>query len=300
MLQKIANIILLTDQIDDLQAAVDKEHIYNLKERIPALCVLYCKQGSMQININNEVHFIQEHDMFICQPNFLFGHYMRTPDFLSFVLCAPEKLFDELVLSCFNYESHWWEKQLFVQRHPVIHLKEEQEKLFIAYFQLLSTYLDTSPLAYQKQILRAIAQAAALEVLAYLDNVEEIRDVKQNKHNNVNQTDYIFHNFLELLQNNHSTHRNVDWYASQLAITPRYLGVICKEKCHKSASQLINEVVVERIKDKLLHTNDSIKEIAYQMEFPNVSFFCKYVRHHLGTSPLQFRQHSSIPLNPVQ
>lgn len=288
MLRKITNIILLTDQIDELQQAVENEHIYNLKEPIPALCVLYCKHGNMQVNVNNNVYNIAEHDMFICLPNFLFGHYMRTPDFESYILYAPEKLFDEIVLSCFNYEPNWWEKRLFVQQHPVIHLKHEQEQLFNAYCQLLATYLNTQPLAYQRQILKAIAQAATLEVLAYLDNVEEIRQVKQNKPSFVSQSDYIFHNFLELLHANH-THRDVGWYASQLAITSRYLSAICKDKCSKSASQLIHEVVVEQIKERLLHGNESIKEIAYAMEFPNTSFFCKYVRQHTGASPLQLR-----------
>lgn len=290
MLHKISNIILITDQIDTLQAEVEKEHVYNLTERIPACCVLYCKRGNLQININNEVHTVGAHDMFICQPNFLFEHYMRTPDFESCVLCVPGKLFDELVLSCFSYESHWWEKLLFVQRHPVIHLKAEQEDLFAAYFQLFTTYLATSPQAHQQKILRAIAQAAALEVLACLDNVDEIRMVKQNKPSNISQTDYIFHNFLELLHTCHVTRRDVGWYASQLAITPRYLGVVCKEKCQKSASKLINEMVVVQIKDMLQHSNDSVKEIAYKMNFPDASFFCKYVRRHIGMSPMEFRK----------
>jgi len=34
----------------------------------------------------------------------------------------------------------------------------------------------------------------------------------------------------------------------------------------------------------------SIKEIAYQMDFPDVSFFCKFTKKHLGKSPLEFRK----------
>lgn len=289
MLQKVTNIILITDQIDALQAATEQEHVYDLSAPIPALCVLYCKQGSMQVNINNEVYTIGAHDMFICQPNFLFGHYMRTPDFASEILCAPAKLFDEVVLSCFKYEPHWWEKQLFVQRHPVIHLKEEQEELFKAYFQLLSKYLASPRQTNQREILRAIAQAAALEVLAYLDNVEEIRQARQDKPCDISQKDYIFHRFLELLQSK-GHHREVGWYASRLAITPRYLGVICKTKSGKTASELINEVIVEQIKERLHQSDDSIKEIAYMMDFPNTSFFCRYVRSHIGVSPLAYRR----------
>ncbi|MBF1571957.1 MAG: AraC family transcriptional regulator, partial [Prevotella sp.] len=39
-----------------------------------------------------------------------------------------------------------------------------------------------------------------------------------------------------------------------------------------------------------LRTTDlSVKEISHRLGFPNTSFFGKYVKDHLGCSPLEYR-----------
>ena len=52
---------------------------------------------------------------------------------------------------------------------------------------------------------------------------------------------------------------------------------------------IINEHAMEQIKYELKHSDMSIKEIADHFDFVNPSFFGKFVKQHLGMSPLQFR-----------
>ncbi|MFR9260817.1 MAG: helix-turn-helix domain-containing protein [Bacteroides cellulosilyticus] len=42
----------------------------------------------------------------------------------------------------------------------------------------------------------------------------------------------------------------------------------------------------------LRNSQKSIKEIANELNFPNLSFFGKYVKQHLGMSPKQYRESS--------
>ena len=53
----------------------------------------------------------------------------------------------------------------------------------------------------------------------------------------------------------------------------------------KTPSTLINEYTMEHIKYQLRNSDKSIKEIAEEFNFPNQSFFGKYVKAHLGVSP---------------
>ena len=41
---------------------------------------------------------------------------------------------------------------------------------------------------------------------------------------------------------------------------------------------------------RLLVVGRSIKEIANELDFPNTSFFGKYVREHLGQTPMEYRR----------
>jgi AraC-like DNA-binding protein len=40
----------------------------------------------------------------------------------------------------------------------------------------------------------------------------------------------------------------------------------------------------------LKYSDKSIKEIALELDFPNISFFGKYVKAHLGVSPKAYRR----------
>ncbi|MBQ5826872.1 MAG: AraC family transcriptional regulator, partial [Bacteroidaceae bacterium] len=50
------------------------------------------------------------------------------------------------------------------------------------------------------------------------------------------------------------------------------------------------EAIVKEAKRQLKYTDKSVKEIAMQMDFPNVSFFGKYFKTHVGVSPMEYRK----------
>lgn len=215
---------------------------------------------------------------------------MRTPDCKACAVCANEQLFDDLMVSCFNTDPKWWEKLLFVQRHPVLHLDDTQELLVTSYFNLLDIYMRRINKPYSKQILKATAQSAALAILAYLDDAEDVKELSGANVFGQKSSERVFRKFIDLLHSQIVTHRDVVWYASQLAVTPKYLSAVCKKKSGKTAFTFINELAVEHVRNALMNTDDSIKEIAFKMDFPSTSFFCKYVRKHLGQSPMEFRK----------
>ena len=50
-----------------------------------------------------------------------------------------------------------------------------------------------------------------------------------------------------------------------------------------------DKFVVKDIDYLMKHSSKSIKEIAGELDFPNLSFFGKYVKKHLGVSPRDYR-----------
>ena len=75
-----------------------------------------------------------------------------------------------------------------------------------------------------------------------------------------------------------------------MCITSKYLSNICKENSGKTAYDWIIEYAIEDINRLLSHSDMSIKEIANYLDFPNLSFFGKFVKAHLGCSPTEFRR----------
>ena len=73
------------------------------------------------------------------------------------------------------------------------------------------------------------------------------------------------------------------------AIVPNTFRRSSSRLCGRTPLDLINENAIEHIKYRLKHSDKSIKEIAEEFDFPNQSFFGKYVKSYLGMSPARYR-----------
>ncbi len=74
-----------------------------------------------------------------------------------------------------------------------------------------------------------------------------------------------------------------------LCITQKYLSTIVKEISDRTPSQWIRDTLINEIAYQLAHTSCSIKEIAYDFNFPTISFFGKYFKSATGLSPKKYR-----------
>ena len=100
----------------------------------------------------------------------------------------------------------------------------------------------------------------------------------------------LFTDFIALVSEYAPAHHTIDFYASRLCITPRYMSTIIRQVSGKSAKQWIDDALVTRIKIYLKHTDKPIARIADDMNFPNPSFMTKFFKRMTGMTPRSFRQ----------
>ena len=74
-----------------------------------------------------------------------------------------------------------------------------------------------------------------------------------------------------------------------LNVSPKYLTHVCKVCSGDTAKNIIGKMLIKRIETLLLYNDMSIKEIAMQLGFPDVSNFGRYVKAKLGESPRAIR-----------
>ena len=102
----------------------------------------------------------------------------------------------------------------------------------------------------------------------------------------------VYIQFLKLLDKHIYEHKSVKYYASELCITSNYLSNRVKAAIGKTPHQLITEYVIKEIKNKLLLSWLTIKQISVLFNFPNSAFFCDFFKKHTGFSPLEYRRNS--------
>ncbi|MGN0281108.1 MAG: helix-turn-helix domain-containing protein [Prevotella sp.] len=106
----------------------------------------------------------------------------------------------------------------------------------------------------------------------------------------------LFSEFIRLVSQFATKQRSLDFYASQLCITPRYMSNIVKGVSGKSAKHWIDEAIVNAIKVQLRYSDRQVAEISYDMNFPNPSFFCKYFKRLVGITPMEYRNGNLLDL----
>jgi AraC family transcriptional activator of pobA len=111
------------------------------------------------------------------------------------------------------------------------------------------------------------------------------------------------YDFLMLLESNFNTVTNIDFYAGKLGISSKRLNQILKEKLDKTGTQIIHDRIILEAKRRIIHTEVTIKEIAYDLGFSDRPYFSRFFKKQTGQTPEEFqkmaRQHIEYKSNTL-
>lgn len=102
----------------------------------------------------------------------------------------------------------------------------------------------------------------------------------------------LFTQFVKLVSEHFLKLHKVSDYAEMLHVSPDYLNRIIKAQSGKKAHELIEEMILIEAKVHLLHSQLSVAEIAYRLDFSDPSHFNKFFRKLAGCTPLEYRSKS--------
>ena len=270
---------------DDRLAIIDS--ITNLKRyerkgemKVDVSIALVCLKGTFSININGETRTVRDNDLLMCRPYIILGNVTSVSDVEFRCIClSPDYLKQMTLLSKATLDA-----QRTIEKNPILHLEQHEVSLFCQYYDLLRSRLTGTPYRHQREITDALLRAFMYE---FHDMLERFITFKPR---NYTAGENLFFSFTELISSSFPKNRSVAWYADQLHITPKYLSAISKETSGHTASEIINQYVVKDVEMLLKRTDLSIKEVANELDFPNLSFFGKYVKRYFGCSPREYRE----------
>ena len=241
-----------------------KNLLFNKYFKLNANIYVVCVKGRLQININTQKYAIYPGEMLICMPNMILSNCTTSSDFKGAMFCLSTQITQKYL----HKSSDIWNKAFYISQNPVVRIDKDRVQLFDLYYKVIRARMKQAELPYYKEVIRSLIRTMLYELLADLNQL-----VKK---------------------------RSISYYAGKLCVTPKYLSTVCKKVSGKTAFEWINDYVVEDIKYFLKYSNKSIKEISEHQDFPNISFFGKYVKPHLGTSPTDYRKQSLPPRGTLQ
>jgi AraC-like DNA-binding protein len=100
--------------------------------------------------------------------------------------------------------------------------------------------------------------------------------------------------FKDLLEINFKTQKQVSFYAKELIITEKRLNQATSKVFGKTPKHIIDDRIILEAKRILVHTNESIKEVAYNLGFEEPTNFIKYFKKHSSVTPTEFREQNAL------
>lgn len=153
-------------------------------------------------------------------------------------------------------------------------------------FALLKVYFNQSECTCISQLVLLQLKAFFVGFHEYLQRNPQNRPDDEVKSYRVRE---LFNRFMMLMERDYKLSRDVNYYADLMHITSKYLTNIVRQVTGHTPKTIIDQYVILQLKMQLHRSSQSIKEIAWEYHFTDVSFFCRYFKKHTGVTPQQMR-----------
>jgi AraC family transcriptional activator of pobA len=138
---------------------------------------------------------------------------------------------------------------------------------------------------YQKSpddliILKALLKVFLLKLIKVKEQEFTGHDIHQKR----------VYEFLMLLEGNYLKVRNIDFYAGKLDISSKRLNQILKDKLGKTGTQIIHDRIILEAKRLIIHSEHTIKEIAFELGFSDRPYFSRFFKKQTAQTPDEFQK----------
>ncbi len=133
----------------------------------------------------------------------------------------------------------------------------------------------------------AISELIVQEQLSIDNNFMNLKVVKHNTKRELYKSiietkEYLNDNFKEKI--------SLDIISRDVGVSKYYLHRLFREINGNTPLEYLKNIRLEKAKNKLQHSKDSIFEIAFKCGFDNSAYFSNVFKKHVGLSPTQFRK----------
>jgi AraC-like DNA-binding protein len=168
-----------------------------------------------------------------------------------------------------------------VGKAPELVLKNDQR----IKINLLLEYIQ------QERITAALNQASVLRAWLHVLIVELQRLFAATRHHQKETYESrVVRKFKRLIAERFTEDRSITNYARDLCLSTSHLSNILKSMTGCSPGRLIRNEIVLEAKRLLVHSDLTVAEIGYRLNFEDPSYFARFFRREAGLSPTTFRQ----------
>lgn len=172
-------------------------------------------------------------------------------------------------------------ERLLINR-PASKISEKKTMMFHIIHSYLKVMIKERHDFYRDLILLEYVKIFLYEACHILDETYSESNISQKERN-------ITGDFFIMVEKRFKEDRKVDNYAKDLGITAKHLAYVIKKTTGKHPSEWLESYVLLEAKKLLKSTDDSIQNIAFDLNFATPSHFSKFFKNRTDMTPKEFR-----------
>ncbi len=240
--------------------------------------ILVIEKGKLQLHIEDKIHSLKTGQISVVFPEQVHFISNCSEDLKGKIILFEEILFCSDIL---KNELSTYNVNLSTQLNCTILSAEDFEQSVNA-IRIIKGIYEHPSLIKKEQARFQIK----IFLLGLIESVHGLHPILHKE--TVDKPIYV--RFKKLLNEHYKQYRTVQYYAEELAITPKKLNSITKKHCGETAIQAIHNRILIEIKRQLMFSDLSHKEIAFDLGFNSPSALNKFVKSKLKETPTELQQ----------
>lgn len=244
-----------------------------------SFCIIIVTDGTAKLSVNYSVEELRKNSMVFLMPNMVMSLSNADNGFKMKGVCFTPAYFDDLS----SYAPVYNQMNAFFGENvmPIQSLSENEMECMKA---MLNLYKDIN-----------IGQLHYNGLLQHLSNLlllrfaEILRSGCMSDTSKVSHSVEIYREFRKLLINNYLKEHYIQFYSSQLSVSPTYLSRIVRKISGRTVNEHIAHMLITEARRLLDCTDMTVKQISYRLGFSDQAAFGKFFRNQFGTSPTAYR-----------
>ena len=237
-------------------------------------CVVLKEQITTHKMIENTIIFIDHHHVY---------EVIEASDDLEIILLGYQRLFiNKISLKLNKVKVYLGLRQQLKRKFSI---PPQQMELMIDNINHIKIYQN---LEEELSYIDNIVEHYFVIILFHITSIVE-NDIK-TQYFEMTRAQRLVNDYIYLVSENYLKQKDINYYATRLGITIRYMSSVLKKETGKTPQQFMNEFILNEAKALLSSSNKDIKEIANILQFSDQFSFSHFFKKHQNLSPLAYRK----------
>lgn len=241
--------------------------------------LIFVEKGNARFHIDNADYLANVGKFIMARPQLKIKLASASEDFRACILGFPSTMIHE--------NTPRIEPSYFMMLYKrILWPLSSKRKYLVNHFLALYEFAVSgmNKMLYTREMILSLVTSFIYALYSFTHN-----DWPAEDYDDSSRSRELFKKFINLMNTHFMMQHEVQFYASELCISSKYLTQITKRMIGRTPKQVIDEKLIYEATVMLNNNNSSIQEISSKLGFVDQSYFGRFFKRFKHVSPQQYR-----------